>query len=159
MKIYSMVYQVEDRLDMSVFDYTRYDYADDCCAVMCRTLEALTTGVNEKNNYSNVISNALTYISIHYAEPITINQIAADVHLSPTYLSSIVAKETGITIHDHIFNIRMANAEKLLLRTDLSVAQISRKVGYDTVKYFSKKFKEHTGQTPSAYRKRIRSVV
>lgn len=159
MKIYSMVYQVEDRLDMSVFDYTRYDYADECCAVMCGTLEALTAGVDEKNNYSNVISNALTYISIHYAEPITINQIAADVHLSPTYLSSIVAKETGITIHDHIFNIRMANAEKLLLRTDLSVAQISQKVGYDTVKYFSKKFKEHTGQTPSAYRKRIRSVV
>ena len=65
-------------------------------------------------------------------------------------------RQTGITVVEYINRLRIQHAYKLLQETDLSVATISRQVGFDTVIYFNRVFKKMLGETPLQARKSAR---
>lgn len=84
------------------------------------------------------------------------DEIAALVHLSPGYLGRIFKKETGLSISDYIVKVRIAVSRQLLVKTSLSITDISARVGISYPSYFTKIFKEQTGMTPQEYRQKYK---
>ncbi|MDQ0059952.1 response regulator [Paenibacillus harenae] len=92
-------------------------------------------------------------IADRYHLPITVEDIAKEVYLSPNYVRSIFKDKTGETILDYLTRIRMGHASELLKDRSLKVREIAHKVGYENVSYFCSVFQKHKGSTPNEYRK------
>lgn len=82
----------------------------------------------------------------------SVKYLAEHVHLSPSYLSDLLKKETGISAQDHIHYHLIEEAKNILLQSDQSVSEIAYQLGFEYPQYFSKLFKQKTGQTPLEYR-------
>lgn len=89
-----------------------------------------------------------------YGSP-SIHYIADKVHLSPTYLSDLLKKETGRSAKDHINDFLVDKAKNLLLGTEDSVSEIAYALGFNYPHYFGRLFKNKTGLTPQKYRETI----
>lgn len=82
----------------------------------------------------------------------TVKYLAEQVHLSASYLSDLLKKETGMHAQDHIHYYLIEEAKNILLNTDHSVSEVAYALGFEYPQYFSKLFKQKTGQTPIEYR-------
>lgn len=80
--------------------------------------------------------------------------IAAHVHLSESYFSKIFKDDMGLSVVQYITLIRMQEAKKLLVYSQLSVNKISKSLGYTKTSYFCKIFKLTTQKTPYSYRQK-----
>lgn len=98
------------------------------------------------------IPKSIAYIRDNLDQNLTLQQVAAFVHLNPNHFSEMFKRELGMTYIEFVVRERMAKAERLLKETPLKVSEIAAKVGYEDVKYFGQLFKKHTGMTPSEYR-------
>ena len=94
-----------------------------------------------------------SYIEDHYAEPISLSDVAAAVNLTPGYLTTAVRRRTGRTVLDWITERRLAEARHLLITTDESVEQIGKLAGYSDPTYFIRTFKRAHGTTPAVWRR------
>lgn len=83
----------------------------------------------------------------------TVKYLADEVNLSASYLSDLLKKETGMTAQDHIHYHLIETAKNILNNTDHSVSEVAYSLGFEYPQYFSKLFKQKTGQTPLEYRK------
>ncbi|GAB6986520.1 AraC family transcriptional regulator CmrA [Nocardioides pyridinolyticus] len=99
----------------------------------------------------NPVSAALTYIREHYSEPITVNDMAERVNLSPSSFSHLFREVTGRSPYQFLKEIRLDRARELLLEGRLSVTDVSRSVGYSSASHFIKEFRSRFGTTPRAY--------
>lgn len=109
-----------------------------------------------EHRYSNLILTAIHYIEHQYAETITVSQIADELSVSVNHLISTFKKETGQTPGSYIHKIRIEQATRLLMNTDLTVQNISTMVGITDTNYFIKIFKRKYHLTPNQYRKSYR---
>ncbi|UFH57683.1 AraC family transcriptional regulator [Spirosoma sp. KNUC1025] len=82
----------------------------------------------------------------------TVKYLAEQVHLSASYLSDLLKKETGKNAQDHIHFHLLEEAKTILLSTDKSVGEIAYGLGFDYPQYFTKLFKQKTGKTPVEFR-------
>lgn len=83
----------------------------------------------------------------------TVAAIAAELKMSPSYLSDLLRQETGRPAIDHIHSYLVSEAKNLLIGADLTVAQIAYQLGFENPPYFSRLFKKETGFNPVAYRR------
>lgn len=107
------------------------------------------------NNYSPLnrdVDKVVEFIQNNLSKPITLEEIAKDIYLSPWYLSRPFKKEMGTTFVKYLNQQRMEYAIYLLNNTDFSIDQISKKTGYRQASYFCRIFKEYYNMTPSIYR-------
>ena len=93
------------------------------------------------------------YLDLHYAEDITLDDLATNVGYSKNYLCRIFRESTGNTINFYLNNARINKAVELLAGTDMDVAKISGVVGYNNVFHFIKTFKKLVGVSPGNYRR------
>jgi AraC family transcriptional activator of pobA len=91
-------------------------------------------------------------IERRYHEPISLSDVAAELALSAGHLTTVVRRRTGRTVQQWIAERRMQQARVLLAGTDLTVAALSRRVGYPDVSYFIKRFRADHGITPARWR-------
>ncbi|MBC7765594.1 MAG: helix-turn-helix transcriptional regulator [Hyphomonadaceae bacterium] len=98
------------------------------------------------------LRSLLLYINQNYAEDIPLDCAAKLCNLSPSYFSREFKKATGKTFKQYINFIRISEAEKLLLSTDLSITEIALSAGYATSSYFIEQFKKKKGVSPYHYR-------
>lgn len=96
-----------------------------------------------------IVKKIENYISQHYKEEIKIETLAALVHRTPNYISSIFKEVTGQTIIEYIHRFRISTARDLLLHSDLNIAEISNFLGFCDPSYFNRIFKKNMGQAPS----------
>lgn len=82
----------------------------------------------------------------------SIQYLADKCHLSPSYLSDILAKETGRSAKDHINDFLIDKAKHLLLSSTDSISGIAYSLGFNYPHYFGRVFKQKTGKTPQEYR-------
>jgi AraC-like DNA-binding protein len=82
----------------------------------------------------------------------TVKFLADKVHLSPSYLSDLLKKETGKNAQEHIHYYLIEEAKCLLLNSDNNINEIALNLGFEYPQYFNKLFKQKTGKTPIAYR-------
>lgn len=113
---------------------------------------------NDQECLSKAVKDIISYISEHYAEDITLDQIAQYVELSRTYVSGLFKKELGVNLTNYIANYRIEKAKELLRDTNLKSYEVAERVGFLDESYFSRSFKKVTGQSPNAYKRGIRNT-
>ena len=105
--------------------------------------------------YSDIIEIAKVQIRKTYMSvEISLNTIAAEVGMSPSYFSSIFSKEMGKTFVEYLTEIRMDRAKELLMCSSMKTSEIGYEVGYKDPHYFSYIFKKTQNCTPKEFRAR-----
>ena len=99
-----------------------------------------------------LVKTVIRYLDENYNQNITLDILAARVYLSRSYLAHIFKQETGSTIMEYLILKRVKEAKRLLATTDLPIAVVANKVGYQDFSYFGRIFKKRTGCTPKGYR-------
>lgn len=93
------------------------------------------------------------YIHENFDKNPDVNEIAGIVHLSTPAFCRYFKKQTDITFTDFVNRYRINQAKTYLLQ-ESSISEVCYRVGYESISYFSKLFKQLTGETPSAFKKR-----
>lgn len=102
---------------------------------------------------TELLLRAEQFIQTHLAEPLTLEQVAGAVNLSPFHFHRIFTDFYGCTPGRYIIGCRVAQAKLQLLQEDFSLARIASDCGFSSQSYFCYRFKQLTGQTPLEYRK------
>jgi Response regulator containing CheY-like receiver domain and AraC-type DNA-binding domain len=98
------------------------------------------------------LQEAVTYVTVHYREKLQLKELAELFRLNPVYLGQQFKRVTGYCFNDYMHLLRIGEAKKLLLRTDLKVSAIASELGYHSTEYFGSVFKSLTKVSPSAYK-------
>jgi AraC family transcriptional regulator of arabinose operon len=101
----------------------------------------------------------LEWLDAHYKEPLRLEQMASELHLSPYHLSHLFKACTGSSISDYVAAKKMQQAIMLLTSSEHSIARIGEEVGITNSSYFCKMFKTQMGITPHQYRKQFHRKV
>lgn len=99
------------------------------------------------------IKLAKQFIAENLEKPISLEIVSDKVGFNTAYFSTLFKRETGYNFSEYLFNCRVEKAKELLRDTNLSVAEICQKVGYNDVKHFTKKFTKFASLKPNEYRK------
>jgi AraC family transcriptional regulator len=86
---------------------------------------------------------------------LSLKEIAAASYLSPFHFARLFKKLTGTSPHAYLATLRAKQAQLLLAETDLSITEISARVGYSSSSHFTQAFRQSTGSTPRAFRKAL----
>lgn len=106
----------------------------------------------EVKGYSRIVADAEEYIYRSFRNPdLSLNDVAAYVHLSPGYLSSEFKKETGVTLKSYLTDVRIDAAKKMMDEGKYKIYEICSAVGYNSSQYFSQAFYKKTGMFPTEY--------
>lgn len=125
-------------------------YITELLVQLCRHKHNLTPELSGTDQTIYIISK---YISLHFMENISLSSLSKIFSLSESHLSRIFKAHTGIGINEYITYVRVTNAEKLLMETELSVTRIAQQCGYNDSNYFSTVFKRTKGISPQKLRK------
>lgn len=98
------------------------------------------------------------YIHENYDKKPNVNEIAKIVSLSTPAFCRYFKKQTNMTFTDFVNNYRI-NQAKIFLLKDYSITEVSFQVGFESLSYFNKLFKQHVGETPSEFKKKHLSKV
>lgn len=127
---------------------------DDLCYKLQEAIDAFTDCMFEhvptKNN--EIIKKAIQYISKNYANALTLELVANQVHLNPSYFSTIFKQSTGSSFKEYLNMVRIEESKRLLSNTEYSLIDIAVATGFEDQSYFTKVFKKYTGLTPKQYR-------
>lgn len=96
----------------------------------------------------------MEYIMDHYAESLTLTDVAKHFHFNPSYLSSYFSAHNNEGFIEYLNKIRIEEATKLLINGKASISEISGMVGYSDHSYFCKVFKKIKGLSPSQYKRK-----
>jgi len=109
-----------------------------------------TACVPERVNHT-LIKKAVTLMEEEY-DRASLHYVAGKMFITPVYLSALFKSDTGVTFIEHLTQIRISNAKKLLKHTHLKNYEVAEKVGYHDSRYFSQIFKKKVGLSPSEFR-------
>ncbi|WP_336785208.1 response regulator [Paenibacillus sp. MMO-177] len=98
------------------------------------------------------LQEAVAYVTAHYREKLQLKELSELFRLNPVYLGQQFKRVTGYCFNDYMHLLRIKEAKKLLLRTDLKVSTIANELGYHSTEYFGSVFKSLTKVSPSAYK-------
>ena len=101
------------------------------------------------------VTTAHEYIRAFFTEPLQLADIAKVACLSPNHLLRSYAQVFGRTPHQHISELRIEKAKKLLANFDFNMTDIAFEIGFLNPVSFSKMFKQHIGISPLHYRKKV----
>lgn len=110
------------------------------------TLELRKSGKNA------FVEKAKQFIAEHYHQSLTLESIAQHVYLSPVYLSFLFKQVEGVNLSDHLTEVRLEQAKRLLQQSSLKTYEVALRTGYQDEKYFSRLFKKKTSLTPTEFR-------
>jgi AraC-like DNA-binding protein len=99
-----------------------------------------------------LIADVFTVIDRHIEKPISLRDVAREVGLTPGHLTTVVRRRTGRTVGEWILERRMAQARILLRDTDLSITEVSQRVGVADAGYFGRVFLRVHGVSPRQWR-------
>jgi AraC-like DNA-binding protein/quercetin dioxygenase-like cupin family protein len=95
---------------------------------------------------------AAEYIAVHYAEPLTIEQIADLAGMSPNHFVTTFGRSMGISPMEMVIQMRMYHAKEMLRTSDLAVSQIAEACGFHSPQYFTRFFTRREHRAPREYR-------
>lgn len=103
--------------------------------------------------YDTAFKDMLSYIRDHYAEKISLDDLAASGKIGKTLCAKLFKKFTSKTPGDYLIHYRIMKGIDLLKSTDMDITEIAFAVGFSSNSHFTKTFREITGTTPLKYRK------
>lgn len=102
------------------------------------------------------VAHALVYIREHYKDPITVDDVANEVHLSRRHLYKKFMETLGHSVHKEIKNMRINHICRLLVESDLSIYQITMSLGFTGIEHIARYFQNEKGIGPQEYRNKFR---
>lgn len=120
-------------------------------------LQALSGSRVYMQGRTDALRRVLKFIDEHLQRDISLNEVAEAAFLSPNYLSQLLKKQTGMAFVEWLTVRRMERAQHLLSHTAERIFEVANAVGFADEAYFTRRFRQRFGQSPSAYRKSMRS--
>lgn len=105
----------------------------------------------EQKNIAN-IKKAITYMEHNYKEELSLNIVAAEIGMAPTYFSRFIKKTTDETFYGYLTKIRLYHSYMELINSDSSITEIAMNNGFSNIKSFIESFKKVYRLTPEKYR-------
>lgn len=156
---------VYELLWRAALEYNRSALASDIMVkqLVCCVLINILRIDKQKNGYSSEtalksIEILIKYLKNNMGSKITLSQIADLLHFTPEYTCRYFKKHMGVSIYTYLTELRMKRAMDLLSNLSYSVSDIAFYCGYQYLSNFQKTFKNHTGMTPSEYKKANRTA-
>lgn len=111
--------------------------------------------VKEASSYhAEIYRSAVSFMTEHISEKITVSDIAKHCHVSETSLKQVFSRFTNTSIHKHFIHLKITQAI-MLLKSGVSASETARRIGFVDQSYFSVAFKRETGRTPRDYLKKV----
>ena len=101
---------------------------------------------------SDLSNKVLTYLSIHFREQISLDQLADAMGVSRFHLSHLFSNKLGIGFKEYLNNLRVECAKSILRSTDIPVSEVYEASGFENQRTFNRVFRDSTGQSPRNYR-------
>lgn len=149
-------YAAYDISDMYLQKLSSSTEVDEYQRIFFDALQSYIKAVSDAQEAASLsihVKKCKQYIIQHLNKPISLNQLASYVELTPAYLSTLFHETEGVTLKSYIQSERIHAAENLLKYSDYPIAHISSYLCFQSQSYFGAVFKEHTGMTPGQYRK------
>lgn len=108
-------------------------------------------GMSGKWKRARLMMKAKEFIDKNYADWITLDGIASALRVSPYHLSHVFGRESNFTLSSYLTKVRMDKARVLLIKGDMTVAEVAEAVGFESANYFSKVFSKHCDCAPSEF--------
>jgi len=102
------------------------------------------------------IRSIVKYIDTHYWDDLNLKHMSQLFYLNTAYLGQQIKKEVGMNFNSYLNNLRINRAKYLLINTDLSIKDVSEKVGYKNINHFYISFKSLTSINPKEYQLKYR---
>ncbi len=99
-----------------------------------------------------VFNNIMLYISVHFADKITLESLAEEFGYSRNYICKLFQKNLNKSLNLYVTELRMKQAVELLKDDDVLIKEVAYKIGYNDYYHFFKVFKEHYGISPKEMR-------
>jgi AraC-like DNA-binding protein/mannose-6-phosphate isomerase-like protein (cupin superfamily) len=116
---------------------------------MTRTADAARAAADRREQ----IRPVLAYVNGHCRDSVTLEDVADLVHVSPSRVRHVFKDVTGVSFKEYVTQVRVAEAKRLLLSTDLSVADVAQAVSYTNLHQFYKVFYRSCAMSPGEYRR------
>lgn len=135
------------------------------------TSEAYTEQIDEYLSviFTEIIGEQIGYLEISkgylnrlmdclttHLDTVCMDDLAKSFHFQTNYFNNLIKKHTGMTYSQYLIFLRMEQAKRLLYSTGIPIEEIMLLVGYNNKGFFYKKFQEHVGMSPKAYRRKHR---
>lgn len=132
------------------------DFFKNKALIYCILSEFLqkSTLVPNKHFAYDVYRSAIVYISEHYTEPITRQQVALHANVTVTHLSRVLNSRGSASFSDIVNSLRIFKARQMLEQTTLPITQIAYETGYGSIRNFNRIFQKHFGCNPTDLRRR-----
>ncbi len=101
---------------------------------------------------SDLTNRILTYLGIHFREPISLDHLAEVMNVSRFHLSHLFSGKLGIGFKEYLNNLRIECAKTMLRSTDTPISEICTEAGFENQRTFNRVFRELTGASPRDYR-------
>lgn len=105
----------------------------------------------ERTMENRIASDIKAYVEAHLGERITLDILSEHVHYSRSYVNKQFRRSMGMSVAAYISERRIEQAKQYLLEKTMNVSQIAEQLGFSSVQYFSKCFKDAVGCSPSSY--------
>jgi AraC-like DNA-binding protein len=102
---------------------------------------------------NETVSRALNYLSDNFHETITLEKLSKEIGLSTFRVAHLVKEVTGKTVLQHVHQLRVQEAQRLLEQSDMNCTDIAYETGFGDQSYFIKQFRKQMGITPARYRR------
>lgn len=105
-----------------------------------------------KSGDYHVLGMILNFCISHSSEPLSLSTMERELHISKYYISHMMSEKLHMGFNDYVNSLRVSNACKLLRKSELSITEISERVGFNTMRTFNRAFLKQMGLTPREYR-------
>lgn len=136
-----------------------YSVAVSVCARLMSCCVPVDQTGKKMNTTEDIIRRCVEYMNGNFDRKLTLDEIAHQVHLHPNYLCALFKGYTGISMFEHLTRYRFRKAQRLLHSTGLPVGEIAQRCGFQSANFFTLKFRQRHGCSPTEYRRRFAGPV
>ena len=165
-RAFSMTPQITAYLEKMLLQHQQDTYSDDYVEALLKLLliellkkkKAETAADKALSNHSEneIVDQAIRIISESSAQKLTLEDLAAQVHISVPYLYKLFQMHLGISPGKYIAKIRVEECKVLLRDGRLPMGQIAKQMGFSSLQHLSRQFKSICGISPTQYVRSLR---